>query len=115
QLEYLGLAGLQMQNVVCRHLCAGFIRINGGLVLPNYVLVESIFYVRRAIVSIVKTSIVGFIFCKDEFRLVSGEQPAFAVLPVLQLRGKNSVDGSRCPNQWASQVHAPRPGIAEPK
>src|SRR5208283_2637215 len=100
---------------MCRHFCASAFRVYRGLVSMNQPFVKGILHIGSAAAIIENPGVVGFVFGEQELRLPRAQQPAFAVLPMLQFRA----NGSRCVRGLADngtpQILAPGPGIPEPQ
>src|SRR5258708_37396213 len=76
---------------------------------------ESVFHVSRAVFSVEKARAVRFIFREQQFRLTGAQQPALAVLPVLQFSAGAPGNGGSFSRDRAAKVPAPRPGVSKPK
>src|SRR5258707_7042964 len=76
---------------------------------------ESVFHVRRAVSPAEKAGAVRFIFREQQFRLTSTQQPALAVLPMLQFSASAPGNGGSFSRDRAAKVPAPGPSVSKPK
>src|SRR5215469_3419080 len=104
-----------MQWVLSGHFRAHETGIDSGLVAVDDVLMESVFYVRRAILGVEEARKVCFVFREEQIGAAGAEQPALAILPVLQLDATAPRNAGSISRHGTTQVLAPRPGIAKPE
>src|SRR5258708_16509158 len=76
---------------------------------------ESVFHVSRAVRSAEKARAVRFIFGEQQLRLTGAQQPALAVLPVLQFSAGAPRYGGSFSRDRAAKVPAPGPSVSKPK
>src|SRR5713226_8090508 len=86
QFERNTLARAEFHGVVRRYFRADLLRVYGRLVPMNDVLVERIFHIRGSVSPAKDPGVVRFVLGEEQFGLARADQPALAVLPVLQLR-----------------------------
>ncbi len=115
KLERDGLAGIQLQRIKCGNFCSHLIGIDGRFIAMNQIFVESVFHVRRAVSSAEKTRAVRLIFREQQFWLTGAQQPALAVLPMLQFSASAPRHGGSFSRDRAAKIPAPGPGVSKPK
>src|SRR6266849_3947643 len=71
---------------------------------------ESVFHVRRAVSSAEKARAVRFVFGEQQFWLTGAQQPALAVLPMLQFSASAPRHGGSFSRDRAAKIPAPGPG-----
>src|SRR5258708_33696456 len=76
---------------------------------------ESVFHVSGAVPSAEKARAVRFIFREQQFRLTGAQQPALAVLPMLQFSASAPGNGGSFSRDRAAKVPAPGPSVSKPK
>src|SRR5229473_5644812 len=76
---------------------------------------ESVFHVRRAVSSAEKARAVRFVFGEQQFWLTGAQQPALAVLPMLQFSASAPRHGGSFSRDRAAKIPAPGPGVSKPK
>src|SRR5437879_320486 len=76
---------------------------------------ESVFHVRRTVPYAEKARAVRFIFREQQFRLTGAQQPALAVLPMLQFSAGGPGNGGSFSRDRAAKVPAPGPSVSKPK
>src|ERR1700690_85615 len=76
---------------------------------------EGVLHVRRALPAIENLEIICFVFCKEELRLASAEQPPLSVLPMPKLGAARARRLRSNAHHRPAQILSPRPGVAEPK
>jgi len=73
------------------HLGPALVRIHGGFVLVNDVVVKGVLGVGRAVARAKQTRMVGLIFREQQVGLPFNQQPALSILPMLQFCSQDSV------------------------
>src|SRR5277367_4279917 len=91
------------------------LRIYRGLVFRNQKFVKGVLYVRRSALRVKQPLEIGFIFGEEQFRLPLANQPAFAVLPMLQFGTFSARNVIRLADDRPARIFAPRPGVAKPQ
>src|SRR5689334_24467108 len=89
--------------------------IDRGFVAMNYVLVKSIFDELTAIGAIEEARAIGFVFREKKIRIAGANQPALAVLRMLEFDARATGKSSRYPGNGSAKILSPGPGIAEPE
>src|SRR5262249_44078061 len=70
---------------------------------------------RRAILGVEDARKICFVFGEEQIQAASAEQPALAILPVLQLDATAPRNASSISRHRTPQVLAPRPSVAKPE
>src|SRR5260370_6661286 len=76
---------------------------------------ECVFHVSGAVPSAEEARAVRFIFREQQFRLTGAQQPALAVLPMLQFSASAPGNGGSFSRDRAAKVPAPGPSVSKPK
>src|SRR6266576_3032764 len=79
------------------------------------VFVKRVFDVRAAIRAVEEPGAIGFVFREEQVGIAGAEQPALAILPVLQFDASGAGKAGGPSRDRAAEIFSPRPGIAKPE
>ncbi len=66
------------------YFCSHEIRVDGRFVAMNEVFVKCVFDIRAAVLAVEEVDVICFVFGEEQAGIVRAEEPALAVLPVLE-------------------------------
>ena len=115
QLKGIALAGAELQRIVRGHFCPRLVRVDGGFVAANQVLVKRVLHIRRTVPAVEKPGNVSLVFGEEQLRLACAEKPAFAVLPMFNLGAQASGNAGGFLHAGSTQIPAPGPRVAKPQ
>src|SRR6516162_5083835 len=114
QLDGLAFTRAELQRVVHRRLRPRLRGIHCVFISANQIFVESVLDIRYAVLCLEDLLEIRFILREEQLFGPRGEEPALAILPVLQFRAQRTRRSRRSLYRRPSQIFAPGPSISKP-